>query len=573
MRVAIVDGYSDEPSGLGVPPYLDVYARYVAGAVWSIEPMAEVYYLTIDEVRRDLEGYIKLANSCDLLVFIAGVCVPGKYLGGTPIKLRELRELPALVHRPIKVLGGPAARFGIGLEGGKVARLPSEVVDVFDLAVSGDVEAVVFDLLAERMRVEAVDPSRRRRGFHEVNEKAVRGARIVKQHPCYGKNLIVEVETYRGCPRFITGGCSFCIEPLYGPPEFREPREVAAEVAALYEQGVDRFRLGRQPDILSYMAEGVGDVEYPRPSASRVEELFRAVRAAAPLVKTLHIDNVNPGTIVAHPAEAEEVLKVIVKYHTPGDVAAMGVESVDPLVVKANNLKVGFEEALKAMEVVNRVGRQRGYNGLPHLLPGVNFVYGLINERRETFELNLELMREALRRGLLIRRVNLRQIMAFPGTRMWSVGDRIARQHKSLFKSHKIKMREEFDRPMLERVLPRWTILRDAYVEAYGKGLTYARQPGSYPVLICARSKLPLGQYRDFFVVDHGHRSVTAAPYPLNLNEAERRLLESIPSIGAKRAARIMASRPLRELKDLEHALGDAELARLLQQVSMLPSS
>ncbi|MCX8204570.1 MAG: radical SAM protein [Candidatus Nezhaarchaeota archaeon] len=571
MRVLIVDGYSDEPAGLGVPPYLDVYARYVAGALWEAEPRAEVVYLTIDQVRSNTRRYVEVAKGCDLVAFIAGVCVPGKYLGGEPIKLRELKELPSLVEGPLKVLGGPAARFGIGLEGGRVAKLPSEVQDVFDLIVTGDVEVVVSDLLREKLRVDKVDPARLREGFEEVDEKAVRGARIVRQHPCYGKNLVIEVETYRGCPRFITRGCSFCVEPLYGHPVFRAPKGVASEVAALYAEGVNRFRLGRQPDILCYMAKGVGEVEFPEPSPEALEKLFRAVRAAAPMVKTLHIDNVNPGTIVAHPERSEEALKVIVKYHTPGDVAAMGVESVDPAVVKANNLKVDFEGALKAMEVVNKVGRERGYSGLPHLLPGVNFVYGLINESKETFELNLEVMKEALRRGLLVRRVNIRQVMPLPGTRMWEVGNRVIRRHKALFKSYKLRMRSEFDRPMLKKLLPHWTILRDVYVETYDKSLTYARQPGSYPVLVCIRAKLELGRYRDFFVADHGYRSVTGAPYPLNINSIDRKLLESLPGIGTKRAARIIASRPFKRLKDLEIVLGDPQLALSLHQVSLIP--
>ncbi|PCN50052.1 radical SAM protein [Candidatus Geothermarchaeota archaeon ex4572_27] len=420
--------------------------------------------------------------------------------------------------------------------------------------------------------MDAVDPSRRREGFREVEGKAVRGARVARQHPCYGRNLIVEIETYRGCPRFVVGGCSFCIEPLYGHPEFREPEGVAREVAALYAEGVDRFRLGRQPDILCYKAIGVGEVEFPRPNLEALERLFRGVRAAAPLLKTLHIDNVNPGTIANHPRESEEALKIIVKYHTPGDVAAMGIESADPRVVRVNNLKVEPEEAMRAIEVVNRVGSERGYSGLPHILPGVNFVYGLMGETRETYEMNLEFMREVLRRGLLVRRVNLRQVMPFPGTRMWEVGDSIIRRHKALFKSHKLRMRVEVDLPMLRRLLPHWTILRDAYVEAYGKGLTYARQPGSYPMLLCCRSKLKLGEYRDFFVVDHGHRSVTVAPYPLDLNSADRRLLESLPGVGRRRAARLMAARPIRGAEGLERALG-RELAEALLKVSTLGPS
>ncbi len=570
MKIVLVDGYSDEPSGLGVPPYLDVYARYVAGAAWEHDPYSEVFYLTIDQVREKPDLYVKTASKADLLVFLAGVCVPGKYLGGEPIKLAELRRYPLMVEGPVKVLGGPAAKFGIGVEGGRVAKLPSEVANSFDLVVNGDIEVVVSDLLRERLNVEAVDPSRARRSFKEVEGKAVRGAKVVKQHPCYGRNLIVELETYRGCPRFLVGGCSFCIEPLYGPPDFRKPEDVAAEVAALYSEGVDRFRVGRQPDLLCYMAIGVGEQEYPKPNLNAIEKLFRGIRASAPLLETLHIDNVNPGTIAHHPEEAAEALKIVVKYHTPGDVAAMGVESVDPNVMKANNLKVEAEEALRAVELVNRIGAQRGYNGLPHLLPGINFVYGLIGETKETFELNLEFMKEVLRRNLLVRRINLRQVMAFPGTKMWDVGDSIIRRHKAFFKAHKTRMRSEVDQPMLMKLMPRWTILRGAYTEAYGKGLTYARQPGSYPILVCCRSKLNLGLYLDFVVVDYGHRSVTAVPYPIDLNTANRRLLESIPGVGERRAARIMNARPFRRLDEVFKALEDREVAENLVRYATL---
>ncbi|PCN50051.1 hypothetical protein B6U99_06480, partial [Candidatus Geothermarchaeota archaeon ex4572_27] len=69
----------------------------------------------------------------------------------------ELKRLPSMVEGPVKVLGGPAARFGIGLEGGRVAKLPSEVEGSFDLVVRGDVEVVVSDLLREGLNVDAVE--------------------------------------------------------------------------------------------------------------------------------------------------------------------------------------------------------------------------------------------------------------------------------------------------------------------------------------------------------------------------------------------------------------------------------
>lgn len=81
MRVAIVDGYKDEPAGLGVPPYPDVYARYAAGAV-MLAGAGGVRYFTIDQLRGDWPGSPRLLAGHDVIVVVAGVTTPGKYLGG-----------------------------------------------------------------------------------------------------------------------------------------------------------------------------------------------------------------------------------------------------------------------------------------------------------------------------------------------------------------------------------------------------------------------------------------------------------------------------------------------------------
>ena len=46
MHKVIIDCYTDEPAGLGVPPFLGTYPRYIAG---SMDTMP--YYLTIDDLR------------------------------------------------------------------------------------------------------------------------------------------------------------------------------------------------------------------------------------------------------------------------------------------------------------------------------------------------------------------------------------------------------------------------------------------------------------------------------------------------------------------------------------------
>jgi radical SAM superfamily enzyme with C-terminal helix-hairpin-helix motif len=124
VRVVIVDGYTDEPAGLGVPPYLDVYARYVAGAAMAVG-IDEVRYFTIDQLRNDWSASLKLLAQYDAVVVIAGVTTPGKYLGGTPIHIDEIFDI-GRIEGPVKVLGGPVAKFGYGVAGGTVAVPPSK---------------------------------------------------------------------------------------------------------------------------------------------------------------------------------------------------------------------------------------------------------------------------------------------------------------------------------------------------------------------------------------------------------------------------------------------------------------
>ena len=554
-KVLILDGYTDEPAGLGVPPYIDVYPRYIAGAIWSIDKTIMIKYLTVDQARMTLQDFIKEASSYDIIIVVAGVTVPGKYLGGTPISLRELDQWFRVINKPLKILVGPAAKFGIGEVGGRVAELPSKVKENFDYIVKGDPEIFIYDLL--RYGEEKASPYITRRDYTLTNKFAIKGSRIVVQHPNYGLNLIVEIETFRGCPRSIVGGCSFCIEPGYGLPVFREPEDVVREVEALGKIGVEHFRIGRQPDLLAYKGFDSGKVEFPKPNIRAIEKLFKGIRSVVPNLRVLHIDNVNPGTIVHHVKESIEVLKTIVKYHTPGDVAALGIETADPKVVKLNNLKVYPEEALEAIRIINKIGAHRGENGLPELLPGINFVHGLIGETKETYILNYLFLRRILDEGLLIRRINIRQVIAFPSTKMWIYGDKIIKRNKKYFKIYKDKIRREIDLPMLKRVVPRGTILKRVFTEKYRGTKTLGRQVGSYPLLIEIPKKVPLNTWTDILVIDHGFRSVTGLPTPLNINNVTVKELEIIPGITKREILEIISKRPFKSLDELRRILRD----------------
>ncbi|MCX9014301.1 MAG: radical SAM protein [Candidatus Methanoperedens sp.] len=533
MRVLIIDGYVDEPACLGVPPYLAPYPRYIAGAlVEKGMRKQDISYHTIDRIRHG----VKLSGF-DLIIIVAGMTVPGKYLRGTPISLKEIRELSHLDG--IKVIGGPI-RLGFGVEGGSSAKeLDTQGITL----AKKDIEAFVFDLMDSPDDPDSVE--HRMRTTSEIRRWGEKGAFIIRQHPDF-PHVMCELETYRGCPRH--SHCSFCTEPFYGKPDFRESGDVIAEVSALYNCGARYFRLGRQPDLFMYMAEdGV-----PNPGA--IERLYTGIRNAAPSLRVLHMDNANPVTLAQFPEESRQIAETIVKYHTPGDVAALGMESADPAVIRANDLKAQPDEVFEALRLLNDVGAVRGANGLPELLPGINFVHGLKGETEKTFGLNYDFLKKVLDNNLMVRRVNIRQVMTFAGTPMYG-RDELAQKHKNLFLRYKEKIRSEIDLPMLRRLVPAGTVLREVRTEVFDK-ITFGRQLGSYPLLVGIPAKLEPGMEFDIMVTGHGFRSITGIPVPLDINRAPLRLIQELPGAGKKQAGKIMAGRPYKDRDDVAARTG-----------------
>ncbi len=500
-KLLIVDGYTDEPAGLGVPPYIDVYPREAYGALKMVDKGSEIYYMTIDEVRKNVTKFAELSKKVDLVLVIAGALVPGRYLGGEP--LREWDELERLTFLSASevVLGGPAASFGLGGVGGTRSQRRNSI-----RRIRGSIARWIYE--AGKYGIEYAEDIETLEYYKLRSKALILGAEVVIQHPNLRLgNLIVEIETYKGCPRWKGGGCSFCLDPLYGKPLLRKVDDIIREVEALYYFGVRNLRIGRQSDITVYGSPDLGLEEWPRPNPKAIESLFRGIRHVAPSLQTLHIDNVNPGTLVRWEKESEEVLKVIVKYHTPGDVAAMGIESVDPKVVKLNNLKVDLEGAIKAIEIVNKVGRQRGWNGLPHLLPGLNFIAGLMGESKETWRYNIELLNEIERRGLLVRRVNLRKVSVLEGTRLALMMKKV-KIAKGYEKFRRFVM--EWQERMLRKVIPKGTILYNVMVERVSGNVSYARQPGSYPITIEIPQPMREGEWVAVRIKRHHARSAVA---------------------------------------------------------------
>ena len=541
LDVTLVDGYVDEPAHFGVPPYISTYPRYTAGALVDAGvPRDNITYHTIDALREERSRWADVAEA-DLLVYIGGMTVPGKYVGGTPAEPDEVREL-AWTADGTSLIGGPV-RFGVGEANEGATETARDDLD-FDFLAMADVEAAAYDLAHGGM--EGFED--RYRSNEEIGRWARQGAFVVEEHPNHPDYLIAELETSRGCPY----RCSFCTEPMYGDPSFRSVDSVTGEVEALYGNGVRDFRLGRQADILAYG----GDGERPNPEALRA--LYGGIREVAPDLDTLHLDNMNPITVVEWPEKARAGIEVIAEHNTPGDTAAFGLESADPLVQAENNLNVTAEECFRAVRIVNeaagwRPGGDRetapnhgpeAARRLPKLLPGINLLHGLKGEREETYEHNRQFLQRVLDEGLMLRRVNIRQVMAFEGTDMAETGASVAHAHKEQFKQYKSEIRETVDNPMLQRVAPPGTVLPDVHLEYHQDGKTFGRQLGTYPLLVAIPGERELGQRLDVAITDHGYRSVTGVPHPLDINSASMDELAAIPGIGRQRAGDIVVNRP-----------------------------
>jgi len=142
-----------------------------------------------------------------------------------------------------------------------------------------------------------------------------------------------------------------------------------------------------------------------------------------------------------------------------------------------------------------------------------------------------------LSEGLLLRRINIRQVMPIRGEFPGVVS-------KADFMKFKRAVREEIDGPLLEKLVPDRTVLKGVYTELREGGRTFGRQVGTYPLLISIPYPLDLGIKLDVAVTSRGFRSVEGVAYPVDANSATLSMLQAVPGIGRKRAMAIVRGRP-----------------------------
>ncbi len=509
MKV-IIDCYTDEPSGLGVPPYLGTYPRHLAGAlILEGNKENEIKYLTIDDLRlwhfykgkipetkisnkTDIRVYnltknwkevLKILEKADNIIVNAGIHTPGKYLSALPGTLPEITKIlerftenDQINSKAKKILTGPSAsKQGSRLEGGKKAeKFESEFYDEMQFNYLG---------------IEGP--------FHQTSELSLKGAFIIKQHPQFPDSMI-EIETGRGCSSH--GKCWFCVEPGK-VVMFREVKDIVEEVKLLYSLGARHFRIGKQTCFYSYKNRNVEEIR----------KMLSGIRDICPEIKTLHIDNVDPSVVAKYP-ESIEITKLIVQYCTAGNIAAFGVESFDEKVCTANNLNSRPDLTMKAVEIINKYGAVRGDNGLPKFIPGINIIFGLNKESKETHEINMQYLREIMDKGYLLRRINIRQVTLLANTILTKVvGPKYLKKNKKYYWKWRNQIRQEIDNKMLARVLPVGTIMKDVKLEIYDGKTTFGRQIGTYPLVIGIHDRHQLGKFVNVQVDKHMLRSITGS--------------------------------------------------------------
>lgn len=482
--ITILDCYTDEPAGLGVPPYLGVHPRYLYGYLKS-QHTQDIKYITIDDLRLAIKykgkqlipkphqktnistynltknnDILNILNTTSSLYIIIGIHTPGKYLSAVPGTLHEINSL-LKEYNFKKILTGPITCGGTQLFGGKKTEKIDEEYQVMDLKFSYD----------------------------DISRYSLKGSEIMMQ---IQESRIIEIETSRGCSRKI--GCSFCTEPLKNKLEFRKKQDIIQEISYFYNQGCYYFRLGKQSCIYSY---------------PDIIDLLAKITEDFPKIKVLHIDNVNPANVIKDNKQNESAItKAIVKYCSPGNIAAFGIESFDKDIINQNNLNTTPKTALKAIEIINKYGSEKAPNGMHRFLPGLNIIFGLIGECKNSHKQNMECL-NIIKDRFLIRRINIREVIPFKGTLLEKkVGNKIIKKNKKYYWKWRNEIRQKIDFPMLKKLFPEGTIIKDMCAEIYDGNTTFLRQFGTYPIIVGVKKRVRLKEFYNVKITGHMLRSL-----------------------------------------------------------------
>ncbi|MBW7856846.1 MAG: hypothetical protein H3C43_00740, partial [Leptonema sp. (in: Bacteria)] len=196
---------------------------------------------------------------------------------------------------------------------------------------------------------------------------------------------------------------------------------------------------------------------------------------------------------------------------------------------------------------------------------------------------NYRFLKNILDRGLLVRRINIRQVVSYKNTKIEREqrknrkGKQSQRKHIILEKSkvekrfiyYRDKIRKEIDHTFLKKNFPIGVVLDEVIIEAQNPGYYLARPLGSYPITI----KIPTDDLQATEAKQNGRpcrvvitgfeeRSIQALNYPVDLHKLGRKALETLPGLSKKQAVDLF-------LRLGQNQVSDAEKAALLHQSTL----
>jgi radical SAM superfamily enzyme with C-terminal helix-hairpin-helix motif len=91
---------------------------------------------------------------------------------------------------------------------------------------------------------------------------------------------------------------------------------------------------------------------------------------------------------------------------------------------------------------------------------------------------------------------------------MESIGTKVIAKNKRWYWKWRNDIRQEIDMPMLQRLVPKGTVLKDVRAEIYDGNTTFARQLGTYPLVVGIKGRIELKGFYNVKVGSHMLRSI-----------------------------------------------------------------
>ena len=153
---------------------------------------------------------------------------------------------------------------------------------------------------------------------------------------------------------------------------------------------------------------------------------------------------------------------------------------------------------MDAIRIMNKYGSGRGLNGLPKLLPGLNLIYGLKGQNKDTWKINLEALKSIYKENLLTRRTFVRKLTSMSG-HLEVVPDK----DMVNFEHYKTAVNKIYSLPMIKRVIPAGTILKDVRSEIIQYDKTIFRHLATNPIRIIVNKKILPNTFANIKITSH----------------------------------------------------------------------